>query len=233
MRILRALFPFTLILAVGCAAAPGTATKHLLISEATPAVFPTDDAAGIPTVKPAGFSTSTPSDAPQVVSVIDDFEADETSWNVCADSECADSSATLTELPPDHASHGTRALKLVFEKTEKPKAVFYIEQPMDLTAGTTIQFDIYHEGTIEGVGLALTTGEDLIWHESDSVPVERGNKVTITFDLAAGTYKTAATNWEFRAPIANLDKVVRLSIIVYPRAAGSAIIDYLCLMEPR
>ena len=134
-------------------------------------------------------------------------------------------------LTPDHATHGSRALTLNFKKNGLPKAVFYLDQPMDLSIGRTIRFDIYHEGTIDRAGFALTTGAGAVWHESDSVPVEQGKIITLSFDLNAGKYKTAATNWEFRAPIADRNAVIRISIILYPRTAGSAIIDYLCLSD--
>lgn len=219
MRLEKALIPFILVLAAGCATATPAAPT------ATPTSAPTE------TSVPTGLPAITPSAAPQPILVIDDFEGDETTWTVCIDPECADSSAIGVALAPDHASHGIQTLQLNFEKNDKPKAVFYLEQPMDLSGGRTVKFDVYHSGTVDGVGFALTTGPDSIWHESDSVPVEQGKRVTLSFDLTAGNYKTAATNWEFRAAIADLDKVVRLSIIIYPREAGSAIIDYLYLTD--
>jgi len=220
MQIIRALIPFTLILIAGCTAgSPSpepTASAVKTAAKAAPRVIP---------------PTMTPSTAPNVLRLIDDFEAAETAWTVCIDPECADSSATGVALTPDHATHGIRALALHFEKNDLPKAVFYIEQPMDLSGGRAVRFDIYHEGTIDGVGFALTTGAGAVWHESDAVPVEQGKIVTLSFDLTAGNYKTAATDWEFRAPIAGLNAVVRISIIIYPRKAGSAVIDYLYLSD--
>jgi hypothetical protein len=219
MRIAKVLIPFILILAAGCAAASPelTATAEKTAAKAVPRVIP---------------PTLTPSTAPQVVLLIDDFEADETAWTVCIDPECTDSSATGVAPTPGHAAHGIRALALSFEKNDKPKAVFYIEKPMDLSGGRTVRFDIYHEGTIDGVGLAFTTGAGAVWHESDTVPVGQGKQVTLSFDITAGNYKTAATNWEFRSFIADRNNVVRLSIIIYPRKSGSAILDYLYLSDP-
>ncbi len=220
MRIAQALVPFALILAAGCAAAtPKT------MPAATPDTTPAKAAARVK------LPTMTPSTAPQVVLLIDDFESDETAWTVCIDPECTDSSAASVALTPDHAAHGIRALALHFEKNGKLKAVFYIEKPMDLSGGRTVRFDIYHEGTIDGVGFALTTGAGAVWHESDTVPVEQGRKITLSFDITAGNYKTAATNWEFRSFIADRKNVVRLSIVLYPRKSGSAILDYIYLSD--
>lgn len=232
MRIMKFLIPFTLVLTAGCATATPTAPQDLILSAKSTATTGSSD---IPTITPSTASvdlpTITPSTSPKVILLIDDFEGDETVWTVCIDPECTDSSAIDVALTPDHATHGIHALQLNFEKTEKPKAVFYIEQPMDLSGGRTVSFDIYNPGTIDGVGFALTTGPDSVWHESDMVPVEQGKKVTLTFDLTAGNYKTAATNWEFRASIANLDNVVRLSIVIFPKEAGSVIVDYIILTD--
>jgi hypothetical protein len=232
MRIVRALISFALILAAGCATAPPAETAiDALGAKSTPTAAAVDRPTVIPSAAPADLPTMTPSAEPKVLLLIDDFEAEETAWTVCIDPECADSSATGVELTPDHATHGIRALKLNFTKNDKLKAVFYIEKPMDLSGGSTVRLDIFHEGTIDGVGFALTTGADSIWHESDTVPVGQGEKITLSFDITAGNFKTAATSWEFRSHIADLDKVVRFSIILYPRETGSAIIDYLYLSD--
>ena len=224
MRIFRSLTPLLLFLAAGCTAvspapAPTETPFAVLRSKSTS------------TTAAANLPTATPSTGPKGLLVVDDFEGQETAWTVCIDPECTDSSATGVALTSDHATHGTQALALNFEKNDKLKAVFYIEKPMDLSGGRTIRFDIYHEGTIDGVGFALTTGAGAVWHESDTVPVEQGKVITLSFDLTAGTYKTAATNWEFRSFIAGRNNVVRLSIILYPRKSGSAVIDYLCLSD--
>lgn len=232
MRTIKALIPFILTLAAGCATATPTAPRDLILSSKSTA---TTNSADFPAITystaSADLSTRTPSSAPEVVLTIDDFEGDKTAWTVCIDPECTDSSAVDVALTPDRATHGSHALQLNFEKSDKPKAVFYIEQPMDLSGGRTVSFDIYNPGTIDGVGFALTTGPDSVWHESDMVPVERGKKVTLTFDLTAGNYKTAATNWEFRASIADLNNVVRLSIVIFPKEAGSVTLDYIILTK--
>jgi hypothetical protein len=232
MRIRKALIPFSLILAAGCAAPPPADTAiDALSAKSTSTTAAVILPTGTPSAAPADPATMTPSAEPKVLLVIDDFEAEETAWTVCVDPECADSSAFSVELTPDHATHGIRALKLNFEKNEKLKAVFYIEKPMDLSGGRTVRFDMYHEGTIDGVGFALTTGANAVWHESDAVPVEQGMKVTLSFDITAGYFKTAATNWEFRSYLADVDNVVRLSIVLYPRETGSVLIDYLYLSD--
>jgi hypothetical protein len=169
--------------------------------------------------------------APRISRVIDDFEESETAWAVCIDPECPDSSSMDVALTADHATHGEGALQSDFGKNDKLKAIFYLERPMDISGGRTVSFDIFHAGTIDGLGFALTTGLDSVWHESDTVPVEQGHTVTLAFDLTAGNYKTAATNWEFRSAIADLDGVVRLSIVLYPRETGSVVVDNIRLND--
>jgi hypothetical protein len=120
---------------------------------------------------------------------------------------------------------------LTFAKNDRPKAIFYLQQALNFSGGRTVRFDLFNPGTIDGVGFALTTGPDSIWYESDSVPVPEGKQTTLSFDLTASTYKTAAVNWEFRASLANLGQIVRLSIVLYPKTGGSAFLDNLCLVS--
>jgi hypothetical protein len=97
------------------------------------------------------------------------------------------------------------------------------------TTGGAVRFDVFNPGAADGVGFALTTGPDSIWYESDVLPVAAGKTTELWFSFTAANYKTAATNWEFRASLADLDQVTRLSIIVYPNAAGSVTLDDLYL----
>jgi hypothetical protein len=231
MRISK-MFPlFGLVLTVGCAAVETTAapTAAILSTE-----FPSPTGAALPIEIPSQTATilpaAIPSPSPEIVMMIDDFEGTETFWTVCTDPECADSSAVDVTLTADHASHGKQALKLNFKKNDRPKAVFYLQKTMDLSAGGAVRFDIFNPGTVDGVGFALTTGPDSIWYESDSVPVAEGKTTPLSFDLTAGNYKTLATNWEFRASLAHLDNVTRLSIIIYPKATGAVYLDNLRLV---
>jgi hypothetical protein len=164
-----------------------------------------------------------------MILMIDDFEGAQTAWTVCADPECTDSSATVVALTADHASQGKQALQLNFEMNDRPKAVFYVQRPMNLGAGRAVRFDIYNPGTVDGVGFALATGPDSIWYESDRISVMLGKTTTLSFDLTTGNYKTAAAHWEFRASLTDLHTVVRLSIVFYPKAAGAVYLDNLYL----
>jgi hypothetical protein len=223
MRSFSAFIPFALILAAGCTAKPpGFPTATILpatVAPSTASVLP------IPTVR----QTEPAAPVAELVMVIDDFEGAQTDWTICTDPECTDSSAVSVALSSEYASQGKQALQIKYVKNDRPKALFFIQKPMDFSTGRYVKFDVFNPGTIDGVGFALTTGPNSTWHESDSVPVEAGKTTTLSFDLTADNYKTAATNWEFRATIADLNNVARLSIIIYPKVSGYAFIDNIDL----
>jgi hypothetical protein len=208
MRIPRCLILLALILVTAC----GTATS-------TPPQ---------PTATQPPPPTNTPLPAATLVLVstlLDDFEIPDTSWKAGTVADFTDSSALSVALATEHASQGKQALQLNFEQNDKPKAIFFLDKQLDLSRASSLQFDIYNPGTVGGAGIALTTGAESIWYESDSQPVAKGNIVSLSFDLTAGTYKAASTNWEFRASIADLQDVHRLAIIIYPSGSGSAWVD--------
>ena len=207
MRIQRLFILLVLILFTAC----GTATP-------VPAQPPPPTETPLPTAITALVSTP-----------LDDFETPETAWKAGTTPDFTDSSALSVALTSEHASQGKQALQLNFEQDDKPKAIFFLNKQLDLGQVRSLQLDVYNPGTVGGVGIAMTTGSDSVWYESDSNPVAKGNTVTLNFDLTAGTYKTASTNWEFRASIADLKDVHRLAIIIYPAVSGSAYVDAIRL----
>lgn len=206
MRIPRCLILLALLLFTAC----GTATPTPVQS----------------TMPPPATNTPLPAATTVLVSTsLDDFEAPETAWNAGTVADFTDSSALSVALASGHASQGKQALQLNFEQNDKPKAIFFLDKQLDLSRASSLEFDIYNPGTVGGVGIALTTGAESVWYESDTQPVSKGNIVSLSFDLTAATYKAASTNWEFRASIAGLQDVHRLAIIVYPAGSGSAWLD--------
>ena len=215
MRIPRSLILLALILVGAC----GT-SKPTLPGDVAPTAGPS-------ILLPTG--TFIPWPTPTMFTTIDDFEASETAWKAGTVPDYADSSALSVALTSEHASQGKQALQLNFEQNDKPKAIFFLDQPLDLSQARFVQFDIYNPGTVSGVGIAVTTGADLVWYESDSFSVEKDKQTSLSFDLTTGTYKAASTNWEFRASIADLNSVSRLAIIIYPAQSGSVFVDNLRL----
>jgi hypothetical protein len=177
---------------------------------------------------PTEAQPATPTPVPVSIS-IDDFEAPETAWKAGTAADFTDSSAISIALTSEHAMQGKQALQLNFEQNDKPKAIFFLDQQLDLSQARFLEFDIYNPGAVGGVGIALTTGADSVWVESDSYPVAKGNIVSLSFDLTASTYKAASTDWEFRASIPDLKDVHRLAVIIYPTGSGSAYVDAIRL----
>jgi hypothetical protein len=220
-----------LILAAGCAKPTPAATATPTYSPA-PKIQPTATTAPTKasTKAPTKAATKVPVSALKVAMVIDDFESAKTDWIAGMEPEYGDSSSTSAVMTMDHPFQGTQALQLSFDQNDKPKAIFYVDRELDLSKGAALQFDIYNPGVIDGVGVSFTTGADKIWQESDSYPAGAGKTTTLTFDLTASNYKTAASNWEFTASLNGLDKVNRLAIIIYPAKDGSVYLDNIVLL---
>ena len=179
----------------------------------------------VPTVPVLPTETFLSTSASFTAMVIDDFETSETAWIAGIEPDFTDSSAVDLILSGDHASRGKQALQLNFNKNDKPKAIFFLDKPLDLSQAHFLQFDLFNPGSLGGVGIAVTTGADKVWYESDSIPIGAGKQASLSFDLTAAIYKTASTNWEFRATIADLNSVSRLAIIIYPAQSGSVFVD--------
>ncbi|MGH9937357.1 MAG: hypothetical protein ACREAM_14010, partial [Blastocatellia bacterium] len=75
------------------------------------------------------------------------------------------------------------------------------------------------------IALAVSTGPQLLWHESQPHTLIGGlnkwNKVS--FDLSSRMWKSSATNWQFNGEIKNLEDVRKVSIILYDYPAASSI----------
>ncbi len=196
-------------------------TIQVIIASPTP--LPSNTPVPLPTE--TLILTTTQAAAASVI--LDGFEASQTAWTAGTEAFFPDSSATSLALTGEHATQGKQALQLNFELNDKPKAIFFIDQPFDLSQAHYLQFDLYNPGSLASVGIAFQTGPDKIWYESDGIPVGAGKQASLSYDLTAGTYKAASTNWEFRATLADLNAVSRLAIILYPAQSGSVFIDNL------
>jgi hypothetical protein len=197
----------------------------------TPGPAPQDGATGpaaSPTPIPSETPTPLPADAPITV-LIDDFEAGEAAWQAGTEAFFPDSSAVSLALSPEHASGGLQALQLNFDLTDKPKAIFFLDRELDLSRAPFLQFDLFNPGSAAFAAAAVTTGPEHVWYESSDFPLASGQQTRVVFDLTAGDYKAASTNWEFRAAIADLNAVHRLAIIIIPASSGSAYLDSVLL----
>jgi hypothetical protein len=227
MRLPQRILAASIFLLAGCGPAavgnPPTPTDTI-----PPKVVPTDTPA--PTLTATKAATRTPTIELTVLSVIDDFEGPKTDWIAGIMPEYMDSSSTAAVLSMDYPSEGSQSLEIDFEANDKQKAIFYVDRPFDFSRTGAIRFDIFNPATAAGVGIAFLAGPDRVWQESDSLPLRAGKTNTLTFDLTASDYKTAATGWEFTASLADLDQVTRLAIIVYPLKSGAVYLDNIVLM---
>lgn len=195
-------------------------------------------ACGIATPVPTPTAAPTPTEFPapaspdeEIFIVIDDFEAGETAWRAGLEPEFADSSALGVALTGESVTQGSQALRLDFEQDDRPKAIFLLDRPLDLSRAPFLQFDLYNTGSAAAVVLAVTVGQDQIWYESRDFPLAAGVHNRVVFDLTAGDFKAASTNWEFRAAISDLDQVHRLAIIIIPAGSGSVALDNVLLTD--
>lgn len=165
--------------------------------------------------------------AQAAVTMLDDFEAKTTTWQPGKAPTYQDSSAQAVALTAEHAT-GKQALALHFTKSEKPKAIFLVEQPIDLSRAPILEFDLFNPGTAAEVAIALSTGSSWEWHESGNAPLKQGAQ-TVAFDLTSNQYKTARSNWAFGVSLAKLMATQRLAVIIIPTGDGAVYLDNLRL----
>lgn len=165
--------------------------------------------------------------AQATVTWLDDFEAKTTTWQPGKAPTYGDSSAQAVALTAEHAT-GTQALALQFTKSEKPKAIFLLERPLDLSQAPILEFDLFNPGAAIEVAIALSTGSSWEWHESTSALLKQGAQ-TIAFDLTSNQYKTARSNWAFTVAVDKPVETQRLALIIIPASDGAVYLDNLRL----
>jgi hypothetical protein len=113
---------------------------------------------------------------------------------------------------------GIYALKMRYRTaTEQQKGMFFKEGQFDWTSVTGFRFDVYNpQNHPVELSLALQTGSQFIWHESERILVKPGWNHDITFAVSDPVWKTAQSNWTNTDNLANPEDVRRVTVIVYP-----------------
>ncbi len=101
--------------------------------------------------------------------------------------------------------------------TEQQKASFYKEAQYDWTSVTGVRFDVYNpqDHAVE-VSLAVQTGSNFTWHESERLMVKPGWNHDLTFSVADPVWKSAQSNWTNTDNLAAANDVRRVNLLVYP-----------------
>jgi hypothetical protein len=194
------------------------------LAASTPSgVVPTSKA---PTASPAPSATT----APAAPIYLDDFEGSTTTWQPGLPPGYIDSSAVSVKISDQHATLGKHSLELIFDKNNLPKAIFTLERPIQLDQANFLEFDLYNPGAAAQIAISLSTGDTWEWHESGVLPLAEGAQ-TISFDLQASNYKSAASNWELTTSVKNLALTQRIAVLIFPAQAGSVFIDGLRTVE--
>ncbi len=111
----------------------------------------------------------------------------------------------------------TPALKIEFSAGDKDKAT--IKRSARLTIGQnsvlTFQAQNISEKPIS-VAIAVKTGSKYLFHESPQQLIKTGEAFQkIRFDLKSANFKSAASNWENNTPVADLNDVKEIQILIY------------------
>jgi len=113
---------------------------------------------------------------------------------------------------------GKPRLRVTLEPGDKDKAALIRGLAMDCASRGALVLDI-ENGTEEKVGLALAIVTDE-WYETPVVELAPGPNKAVAFDLRAGNFKAASTEWKHAAAVKQLDKPKFVSLLLYTKQAG-------------
>jgi Cellulase (glycosyl hydrolase family 5)/Domain of unknown function (DUF5060) len=164
--------------------------------------------------------------------VIDDFESSQTQWVAGTWPWFTDSSATYVQNSTQHVTRGSQSMLLSFDRLNQPKAIYYLDRELDLSAAQTIGFDLYDEdGAVDTIAIAFRCGSQRDWQESRPVALKPGANAVL-FDLHSATFQSAATRWQYTATPTAMDRVHQLAIVIYPTRSGRVYVDKLLAIMP-
>jgi hypothetical protein len=111
----------------------------------------------------------------------------------------------------------TPALKIDFSGGDKDKAT--IKRSARLTIGQDSVLTFQAQNSSEkplSIAIAVKTGSKYLFHESPQQLIKTGEAFQkIKFDLKSANFKSAASNWENNTPVADLNDVKEIQILIY------------------
>jgi len=124
------------------------------------------------------------------------------------------------------APEGTndKLLRVFLAGAEQDKANVVLEQNFDLSDKKELTLDVYNLGKqAVTVAVAFTTLPGWKFYESvpkTVLPTGQTPK-RLVFDLTSNKFKCAETNWRYKSPIQNKNKVGKMYLLIYTRQTGS------------
>ncbi len=196
---------------------------------------PQPEAAPAPEPRPAPTSVSI---APKLKIDIIAFESFESTpfWYAVGDS-WKDGDRSKDAVQSDkNSTDGAFSLECSFDMAAGKAATFAEDEPEfnDWTGVKSVLVDAFNPLSANlKLALAVGTGNDWFWQETDVVILLPGANNDIKFDLLAKRMKSAKTNWSFAADIENPNAVRRVVFKLFTDepAKGSVFLDNIRLVK--
>jgi len=114
--------------------------------------------------------------------------------------------------------NGQSGVELKYSTATQPqKASFYKSGSFDWSNVSGFRFDLFNpqDHSVE-VSLALQTGPDFVWHESERVKLVPGWNHDVTVQVDGPTWKTVDSNWTNSDTLKNANDLRQVNLLVYP-----------------
>jgi len=116
-----------------------------------------------------------------------------------------------------------KLLRVFLAGAEQDKANVMLEQGLDLSDKKELTLDVYNFGKrAVTVAVAFTTLPGWKFYESTPKTVLPTGKTakSLVFDLTTNKFKCAETNWRYKSPIQNKNRVGKMYLLIYTRDRG-------------
>jgi hypothetical protein len=111
----------------------------------------------------------------------------------------------------------TPALKIDFKGGDKDKATIKRSARLTINQDSTLTFMAQNPtGKPLSLSVAVKTGSKYLFHESPAQTIKPGSDFqTVKIDLRAPNFKSAASNWQNNAPVADINDVKEIQLLIY------------------